>query len=74
MLKARKENKIYTISEVDKQYFLDEGFEIIDGDGRVEKPSNTVFTLEEVEKMKASYEAEIEKLKETLKKKPTTKK
>lgn len=70
MLKAVKENKIYTISEVEKQSFLDQGFDIILENGKVEKSSQTPVTIKDLEKLKEDYEkklakkdAEIKKLK-----------
>lgn len=70
MLKAVKENKIYSISEVEKQDFLDRGFDIISEDGAIEKSLRTPITVEDLEKLKAEYEkklakkdAEIKKLK-----------
>ena len=70
MLKAVKENKIYTISEVEKQSFLGQGFDIILENGKVEKSSQTPVTIKDLEKLKEDYEkklakkdAEIRKLK-----------
>ena len=70
MLKAVKENKIYTISDVEKQSFLDQGFDIILENGKVEKSSQTPVTIKDLEKLKEDYEkklakkdAEIKKLK-----------
>ena len=70
MLKAVKENKIYTISEVEKQSFLDRGFDIILENGKIEKSSQTPVTIKDLEKLKEDYEkklakkdAEIKKLK-----------
>ena len=70
MLKAVKENKIYTISEVEKQSFLDQGFDIILENRKVEKSSQTPVTIKDLEKLKEDYEkklakkdAEIKKLK-----------
>ena len=70
MLKAVKENKIYTISEVEKQSFLDRGFDVILENGKVEKSSQTPVTVKDLEKLKEDYEkklakkdAEIRKLK-----------
>lgn len=70
MLKAVKENKIYSISEVEKQDFLDRGFDVISEDGKIEKSSLTPVTVGDLEKLKAEYEkklakkdAEIKKLK-----------
>lgn len=70
MLKAIKENKIYTISEVEKQSFLDQGFDIILENGKIEKSSQTPVTIKDLEKLKEDYEkklakkdAEIKKLK-----------
>ena len=70
MLKAVKENKIYTISEVEKQSFLDQGYDIILENGKIEKSSQTPVTIKDLEKLKEDYEkklakkdAEIKKLK-----------
>ena len=70
MLKAVKENKIYTISEVEKQSFLDQGFDVVLENGKVEKSSQTPVTIKDLEKLKEDYEkklakkdAEIKKLK-----------
>ena len=70
MLKAVKENKIYTISELEKQDFLDRGFDIILENGKIEKSSQTPVTIKDLEKLKEDYEkklakkdAEIKKLK-----------
>ena len=74
MLKAVKENKIYSISEVEKQDFLDRGFDIVLENGAVEKSLRTPITVEDLEKLKAEYEkklakkdAEIKKLKGEIK-------
>lgn len=74
MLKAIKENKIYTISEVEKQSFLDQGFDVILENGKVEKSSQTPVTIKDLEKLKEDYEkklakkdAEIRKLKGEIK-------
>lgn len=70
MLKAVKENKIYSISESEKQDFLNRGFDVILENGEVEKSLRNPVTVEELEKIKAEYEkklakkdAEIKKLK-----------
>ena len=70
MLKAIKDNKIYTIAEVEKQSFLDQGFDIILENGKIEKSSQTPVTIKDLEKLKEDYEkklakkdAEIKKLK-----------
>ena len=70
MLKAIKENKIYTISEVEKQSFLDQGFDVVLENGKIEKSSQTPVTIKDLEKLKEDYEkklakkdAEIKKLK-----------
>lgn len=70
MLKAVKENKIYSISEVEKQDFLDRGFDVILENGEIEKSSQTPVTVGDLEKLKSEYEkklakkdAEIKKLK-----------
>ena len=70
MLKAIKENKIYTISEVEKQSFLDQGFDVVLENGKIEKSSQTPVTIKDLEKLKEDYEkklakkdAEIRKLK-----------
>lgn len=70
MLKAIKENKIYSISENEKQDFLNRGFDVILENGEVEKSLRNPVTVEELEKIKAEYEkklakkdAEIKKLK-----------
>lgn len=74
MLKAVKENKIYSITEVEKQDFLDRGFDIILENGKIEKSSLTPITVGDLEKLKAEYEkklarkdAEIKKLKGEIK-------
>ena len=70
MLKAIKENKIYSISESEKQDFLNRGFDVILENGEIEKSLRNPVTVEELEKIKAEYEkklakkdAEIKKLK-----------
>ena len=66
MLKAIKENKIYTISEVEKQSFLDQGFDIMLENEKIEKSSQTPVTIKDLEKLKkelAKKDAEIKKLK-----------
>ena len=70
MFKAVKENKIYTISEVEKQSFLNQGFDVVLENGKVEKSSQTPVTIKDLEKLKQEYEkklakkdAEIKKLK-----------
>ena len=74
MLKAIKENKIYTISELEKQDFLDRGFDVILENGKIEKSSQTPITVKDLEKLKEDYEkklakkdAEIRKLKGEIK-------
>ena len=74
MLKAVKENKIYTISELEKQSFLDQGFDVILENGKIEKSSQTPVTIKDLEKLKEDYEkklakkdAEIRKLKGEIK-------
>lgn len=74
MLKAIKENKIYTISEVEKQSFLDQGFDVVLENGKIEKSSQTPVTIKDLEKLKEDYEkklakkdAEIKKLKGEIK-------
>ena len=74
MLKAVKENKIYTISEVEKQDFLDRGFDVVLENGKIEKSSQTPVTIKDLEKLKEDYEkklakkdAEIKKLKGEIK-------
>ena len=74
MLKAFKENKIYSITEVEKQDFLDRGFDIKTERGEIIKSPSTPVTVGEVEKLKAEYEkklarkdAEIKKLKGEIK-------
>ena len=61
MLKAVKENKIYTISEVEKQSFLDRGFDIILENGKIEKSSQTPVTIKDLEKLKEDYEKKLAK-------------
>ena len=68
MLKAVKENKIYTISEVEKQSFLDQGFDIILENGKVEKSSQTPVTIKELEKLKEDYEKKLAKKDTEIKK------
>ena len=70
MLKAVKENKIYTISELEKQDFLDRGFDVILENGKIEKSSQTPVTVKDLEKLREDYkkklakkDAEIKKLK-----------
>lgn len=74
MLKAVKENKIYTISELEKQDFLDRGFDVVLENGKIEKSSQTPVTIKDLEKLKEDYEkklakkdAEIKKLKGEIK-------
>ena len=74
MLKAVKENKIYTISEVEKQSFLNQGFDVVLENGKIEKSSQTPVTIKDLEKLKEDYEkklakkdAEIKKLKGEIK-------
>lgn len=74
MLKAVKENKIYSITEVEKQDFLDRGFDIILENGAIEKSLRTPITVGDLEKLKDEYEkklarkdAEIKKLKGEIK-------
>lgn len=68
MLKAVKENKIYSISEVEKQDFLDKGFDIILENGAIEKSHLTPITVEDLEKLKDEYEKKLAKKDEEIEK------
>ena len=68
MLKAIKENKIYSISEGEKQDFLNRGFDVILENGEIEKSLRNPVTVEELEKIKAEYETKLAKKDAQIKK------
>ena len=68
MFKAVKENKIYTISEVEKQSFLNQGFDVVLENGKVEKSSQTPVTIKDLEKLKQEYEKKLAKKNAEIKK------
>lgn len=68
-MKAVKENKVYTISEAEKDGYLNRGFDIVLDNGTVEKSRQATVPAEEYDKLKD----ENEKLKAENKKLKTTK-
>lgn len=68
MLKAVKENKIYSISELEIQDFLNRGFDVIKENGEVVKSPCTPVTVEDLEKLKSEYEEKLAKKDAEIKK------
>ncbi len=65
-MRAAKENRVYTISESEKQNFLDRGYDVIHDDGKVEKPPAAAVSVEDYCKLEAEnarLKAENKKLK-----------
>lgn len=51
-MKARKENKVYTIDKTNKEKFLKDGYDIYDDDGRlIANAKNKTVPYEEYEKV-----------------------
>ena len=71
-MKAKKENKVYTIQEREKKRFLEEGYDIYDDDGKViERSPKKLIKYSEYEKVlkeNAALKAELEALKKGEKK------
>lgn len=66
-MKASKENKVYTISNLEKDTYLTKGYTIYEDDGTVlEYPSSKTVTLKEhndaIDNLKEGYNLHIEKL------------
>lgn len=71
-MKAIKENKVYTINETEKSYYISQGYDIVNDDGEIESYGAGKSVLyEEYRKVKDKLdllETENEKLKEENKK------
>ena len=71
-MKAKKENKVYTIQEREKKRFLEEGYDIYDDDGKViEHSPKKLIKYSEYEKVlkeNTALKAELETLKKGEKK------
>lgn len=71
-MKAKKENKVYTIQEREKKRFLEEGYDIYDDNGTViEHSPKKLIKYSEYEKIlkeNAALKAELEALKKGEKK------
>lgn len=65
-MKAIKANKVYTISETDKDKYFAQGFDVVDDKGNVEHSPASTVAYAEYEKVVAEnkkLKAEIAKLK-----------
>lgn len=71
-MKAIKENKVYTINETEKSYYISQGYDIVNDDGEIESyGAGKSVSYEEYRKVKDKLdllETENEKLKEENKK------
>lgn len=71
-MKAKKENKVYTIQEREKKRFLEEGYDIYNDDGTlIEHSPKKLIKYSEYEKIlkeNAALKAELEALKKGEKK------
>lgn len=70
-MEARKENKVYTITEIQKDRYLKEGFDIYDENGNIIEytPRKTIGYNEHIKKMKelvSEKDKEISSLKTEL--------
>lgn len=63
MLKAIKGNKIYTISEVEKKTYLEQGFDVYEGDKVIEHSPLKTIKFNEHVKITEALKAELEALK-----------
>ena len=70
-MKAKKENKVYTIAEQEKKRYLEEGYDIYSDEGEIieHSPKKTVkySEYEKVLKENESLKAEVKELKKALK-------
>ena len=70
-MKAKKENKVYTIIEQEKKRYLEEGYDIYSDEGEIieHSPKKTVkySEYEKVLKENESLKAEVKELKKALK-------
>ena len=66
MLKAIKGNKIYTISEVEKKTYLEQGFDIYEGDKLIEHSPLKTIKYNEYLKVVAEKDAKIAELEKEL--------
>ncbi len=74
-MKARKENKVYTISENEKKRYLNTGFDIYDDDGElIEHSPLKKITVAEHEKEVLALKEENAALKAQLAEKPVKEK
>ena len=64
-MKAKKENKVYTISETDKARYLQHGYSIYDDKNKLVEQSKDSISAEEYKRLKE----ELEKAKAELAKK-----
>lgn len=64
---AVKENKVYQITETEKQAYLKQGFDIVDADGKVidHAPTKTI-TYEDHQKAIGALQKELEKAEKAL--------
>ncbi len=75
-MKARKENRVYTITELEKASYLAQGYTIQHDDGSEEKPENATVSVKAYEALEAknrALAAELKALKAQLKKQDTGK-
>lgn len=70
-MKAKKENKVYTITEQEMKRYLEEGYDIYSDEGEIieHSPKKTVkySEYEKVLKENESLKAEVKELKKALK-------
>lgn len=67
MLKAVKGNKVYTISETEKKTYLEQGFDVYDGDKLIEHSPLKTIKFNEHVKITEELKAEIKTLKAEIK-------
>lgn len=72
-MKVRKENRVLTVDEADKAFYLSEGYEVVElaKDGKsyevVEQATGgKTYTIAEFEAMRTKYEAKITELEKAL--------
>lgn len=70
-MKASKDNKVYTITEAEKDFYIKQGFDILDDKGNViENGAGKTISIEDYESLKIDkekLEKENKKLKEEIK-------
>jgi iron uptake system EfeUOB component EfeO/EfeM len=66
-MQAEKRNKVYTITEQEKDRYLKEGFNIIKDDGTIEQSPVTKISIAKHAEVTAEKDAVIEKLEKKIK-------